>query len=92
MIAAWTVMICETIGNVTVSSDVPDLEIAGEAFMQSVPGWRARRQYPGHHCRPCHRPTPTTFAPNADVIAFSRNASRWSGCVCAFILFLDAAV
>ena len=38
MIAAWAVILAETIGNITASSDVSRLEISGQDFMERVQG------------------------------------------------------
>ncbi|GFZ47562.1 Purine permease [Saitozyma sp. JCM 24511] len=88
MVASWTVMVCETIGNVTASSDVSHLEIAGETFMQRVQGGVLADAISATIAGLATVPPLTTFSQNAGVIALTRNASRSSGYVCAFILFL----
>jgi xanthine/uracil permease len=88
MVASWTVMVCETIGNVTASSDVSHLEIAGETFMQRVQGGVLADAISATIAGLATVPPLTTFSQNAGVIALTCNASRSSGYVCAFILFL----
>ncbi|KAE8540316.1 hypothetical protein D1P53_003261 [Cryptococcus gattii VGV] len=88
MIAAWAVIIAETIGNVTASSDVSRLEISGEGFMSRVQGGMLADSIMATIAGLATVPPLTTFSQNSGVIALTRNASRSSGYMCAFILFL----
>jgi NCS2 family nucleobase:cation symporter-2 len=88
MIAAWTVIVAETIGNVTASADVSRMEISGETFMQRVQGGMLADALSATIAGLCTVPPLTTFSQNSGVIALTRNASLSSGYMCAFILFL----
>ncbi|WVQ80592.1 hypothetical protein IAT38_002697 [Cryptococcus sp. DSM 104549] len=88
MIAAWTIIVAETIGNVTASSDVSRLEITGDTFMTRVQGGMLADSVMATLAGLATVPPLTTFSQNSGVIALTRNASRASGYMCAFILFL----
>jgi NCS2 family nucleobase:cation symporter-2 len=88
MIAAWAVIVAETIGNVTASADVSRMEISGETFMQRVQGGMLADSISATLAGLATVPPLTTFSQNSGVIALTRNASRSSGYMCAVILFL----
>lgn len=88
MIAAWTIIVAETIGNVTASADVSRLPIEGESFMSRVQGGLLADAVTATLAGLATVPPLTTFSQNSGVIALTRNASRQSGYMCAAILFL----
>ncbi|TXT04320.1 hypothetical protein VHUM_04207 [Vanrija humicola] len=88
MLATWCVSVAETIGNITASSDVSRLEIAGEVFESRVQGGILADALSASIAGLATVPALTTFAQNAGVIALTRNASIQSGYMCAFFLFL----
>ncbi|WWC95859.1 hypothetical protein V866_002726 [Kwoniella sp. B9012] len=92
MLAAWTVIVAETIGNVTASSDVSRLEITGETFMTRVQGGMLADSVMATLAGLATVPPLTTFSQNSGVIALTRNASRSSGYMCAVILFLMGVI
>ncbi|ORY20996.1 permease family-domain-containing protein [Naematelia encephala] len=92
MIAAWAVIVAETIGNVTASSDVSRLEITGDTFMSRVQGGVLADAVVATVGGLATVPPLTTFSQNSGVIALTRNASRSSGYMCAFILFLMGVI
>ncbi|WRT67565.1 uncharacterized protein IL334_004537 [Kwoniella shivajii] len=92
MIAAWAVIVAETIGNVTASSDVSRLEITGETFMTRVQGGMLADSVMATLAGLATVPPLTTFSQNSGVIALTRNASRSSGYMCAVILFLMGVI
>jgi NCS2 family nucleobase:cation symporter-2 len=88
MIAAWAVIVAETIGNVTASSDVSRMEITGDAFMSRVQGGMLADAITATLAGLATVPPLTTFSQNSGVIALTRNASKSSGFMCAFLLFI----
>ncbi|WVQ72909.1 hypothetical protein IAR50_002471 [Cryptococcus sp. DSM 104548] len=88
MIAAWAVIVAETIGNVTASSDVSRLPITGGEFESRIQGGVLADAVMATLAGLATVPPLTTFSQNSGVIALTRNASRSSGYMCAFILFL----
>jgi uracil-xanthine permease len=88
MIAAWTIIVAETIGNVTASADVSREPISGETFMSRVQGGMLADAITATLAGLATVPPLTTFSQNSGVIALTRNASRSSGYMCAAILFL----
>lgn len=70
------------------SSDVSRLEISGEGFMSRVQGGMLADSIMATIAGLATVPPLTTFSQNSGVIALTRNASRSSGYMCAFILFL----
>ncbi|WVR06177.1 hypothetical protein IAU60_003207 [Kwoniella sp. DSM 27419] len=92
MIAAWAVIVAETIGNVTASSDVSRMEITGDTFMTRVQGGMLADSVMATLAGLATVPPLTTFSQNSGVIALTRNASRSSGYMCAAILFLMGIV
>ncbi|WVW84414.1 hypothetical protein I302_106448 [Kwoniella bestiolae CBS 10118] len=92
MLAAWAVIVAETIGNVTASSDVSRLEITGETFMTRVQGGMLADSVMATIAGLATVPPLTTFSQNSGVIALTRNASRSSGYMCAVILFLMGVI
>jgi NCS2 family nucleobase:cation symporter-2 len=92
MLAAWTVICAETIGNVTASCDVSQLPIEGEEFETRVQGGMLADSLSAT-LAPLAMISPlTTFSQNAGVIAITRNASRNAGYVCAAFLFIMGVV
>ncbi|PWN92596.1 putative purine permease [Acaromyces ingoldii] len=92
MLAAWTVICAETIGNVTASCDVSQLPIEGEEFETRVQGGMLADAISAM-LAPLATITPlTTFSQNAGVIALTRNANRNAAYVCAFFLLLMGIV
>lgn len=92
MLAAWTVICAETIGNVTASCDVSQLPIEGEEFESRVQGGMLADAISAT-IAPLAMISPlTTFSQNAGVIAITRNASRNAGYVCAGFLFIMGVV
>jgi uracil-xanthine permease len=87
MIAAWTIIVAETIGNVTASADVSREPISGDAFMSRVQGGMLADAITATLAGLATVPPLTTFSQNSGVIALTRNASRKSGYMCAVILF-----
>ncbi|WVQ96881.1 hypothetical protein IAU59_003988 [Kwoniella sp. CBS 9459] len=92
MIAAWAIIVAETIGNVTASSDVSRMEISGETFMTRVQGGMLADSVMATLAGLATVPPLTTFSQNSGVIALTRNASRSSGYMCAAILFLMGVI
>ena len=92
MIAAWAVIVAETIGNVTASSDVSRMEITGETFLTRIQGGVLADAVTATLAGLATVPPLTTFSQNAGVIALTRNASRSSGYMCAAILFLMGVI
>jgi NCS2 family nucleobase:cation symporter-2 len=87
MIAAWTIIVAETIGNVTASADVSREPISGDTFMSRVQGGMLADAITATLAGLATVPPLTTFSQNSGVIALTRNASRTSGYMCAVILF-----
>jgi len=88
MIAAWTIIVAETIGNVTASADVSREPISGDTFMSRVQGGMLADAITATLAGLATVPPLTTFSQNSGVIALTRNASRSSGYMCAVILFI----
>ena len=92
MIAAWTIIVAETIGNVTASADVSREPISGDHFMSRVQGGMLADAITATLAGLATVPPLTTFSQNSGVIALTRNASRVSGYMCAFLLFLMGVI
>lgn len=92
MLASWCIIVAETIGNVTASADVSKLDITDDSFMTRVQGGMLADALSATLAGLATVPPLTTFAQNSGVIALTRNASRQSGYMCAFILFLMGVI
>lgn len=88
MMAAWSVIVAESVGTITASGQCSDLDIAAPEFMQRVQGGMLADAISATLANLFTVPPLTTFPQNAAVIALTRNASRQSGYCCAFMLFL----
>ncbi|PWN47245.1 putative purine permease [Violaceomyces palustris] len=92
MLAAWTVITAETIGNVTASCDVSRIPIEGEEFETRVQGGMLADSLSASLAGLAMVPPLTTFSQNSGVIALTRNASRQAGFLCAGFLFLMGVI
>ncbi|KAK8858399.1 hypothetical protein IAR55_002626 [Kwoniella newhampshirensis] len=92
MIAAWTIIVAESVANITASSDVSRLPISGAEFTTRVQGGMLADSVMATLAGLATTPPLTTFSQNSGVIALTRNASRSSGYMCAFILFLMGVI
>lgn len=92
MLAAWCVIVAESIGNVTASCDVSRLDITGEKFMTRVQGGMLADAISATLAGLATVPPLTTFSQNSGVIALTRNACRISGYMCAFFLLIMGVI
>lgn len=92
MIAAWVVIVAETIGNVTASCDVSRIPIEGSDFEARVQGGMLADGISASLAGLAMVPPLTTFSQNSGVIALTRNASRQAGFICAAFLFLMGVI
>lgn len=92
MMAAWSVIVAESVGTITASGQCSDLDIASPEFMTRVQGGMLADAISGTLANLFTSPPLTTFPQNAAVIALTRNASRQSGYCCAFILFMMGVI
>lgn len=92
MLASWAVIVAESIGNITASAQVSNLSMEGDDFMSRVQGGMLADAISATLANLCTITPLTTFAQNSAVIALTRNASRQSGYMCAFILFVMGVV
>jgi NCS2 family nucleobase:cation symporter-2 len=92
MLASWCIIVAETIGNVTASCDVSHLDITDESFMSRIQGGMLADSLSATLAGLATVPPLTTFAQNSGVIALTRNASRQSGYMCAFLLLIMGIV
>lgn len=88
MLAAWSVIVAESIGNITASGQCSGLDLDSPEFMTRVQGGMLADAVSATLANLFTVPPLTTFAQNAAVIALTRNASRQSGYMCAALLFL----
>lgn len=88
MLAAWVIIVAESIGNITASADVSRVPVAGDAFMSRVQGGMLADAISATLAGLMTTPPLTTFAQNSAVIALTRNASLQSGYMCAAFLFI----
>lgn len=88
MMAAWSVIVAESIGTITASGQCSDLDINSPEFMTRVQGGMLADAISATLANLFTVPPLTTFPQNAAVIALTRNASRQSGYFCAFLLFI----
>ncbi|CAK9785486.1 nucleoside transporter [Cutaneotrichosporon oleaginosum] len=92
MLASWAVIVAESIGNITASAQASNLDIETDDFMTRVQGGMLADAVSATLANLCTITPLTTFAQNSAVIALTRNASRQSGYMCAFLLFVMGVV
>lgn len=90
-IAAYFVIISETIGNITATCDVSRLPIEGSEFSSRIQGGLLADTLFACIAGLATVP-PLTTSQNIGVVALSRNASRQSGYACALFLFLMGVI
>ncbi|KAK4698600.1 uric acid-xanthine permease, partial [Phenoliferia sp. Uapishka_3] len=91
-IAAYLVIISETIGNITATCDVSRIPIEGADFSSRIQGGLLADTLFAAVAGLATVPPLTTFSQNIGVVALTRNASRQSGYACAFFLFLMGVI
>lgn len=92
LLAAYIVIIAETVGNVTASCDASRLPMDGIEFESRIQGGMLADSLSATLAGLAMVPPLTTFSQNSGVIALTRNASRSAGYVCAAILFLMGVI
>ncbi|KAM0747519.1 Xanthine/uracil permease [Meredithblackwellia eburnea MCA 4105] len=91
-LAAYFVIISETIGNITATTDVSGLPIDGNDFSSRLQGGLIADTVVAALSGLVTVPPLTTFSQNISVVALTRNASRISGYTCAMFLFLMGVI
>ncbi|KAJ1033839.1 hypothetical protein NDA16_000047 [Ustilago loliicola] len=92
LLAAYIVIVAETVGNVTASCDASRLPMDGGEFESRVQGGMLADSISATLAGLAMVPPLTTFSQNSGVISLTRNASRTAGFVCAGILFLMGVI
>ncbi|TKY89833.1 hypothetical protein EX895_001130 [Sporisorium graminicola] len=92
LLAAYVVIVAETVGNVTASCDASRLPMDGVEFESRIQGGMLADSLSATLAGLAMVPPLTTFSQNSGVISLTRNASRTAGFVCAAILFLMGVI
>ncbi|KAJ9473856.1 Purine permease [Pseudozyma hubeiensis] len=92
LLAAYVVIVAETVGNVTASCDASRLPMDGTEFESRIQGGMLADSISATLAGVAMVPPLTTFSQNSGVISLTRNASRTAGFVCAGILFLMGVI
>ncbi|EST06880.1 Xanthine/uracil/vitamin C permease [Kalmanozyma brasiliensis GHG001] len=92
LLAAYIVIVAETVGNVTASCDASRLPMDGTEFESRIQGGMLADSISATLAGLAMVPPLTTFSQNSGVISLTRNASRTAGFVCAAILFLMGVI
>ncbi|ORY73114.1 Xanthine/uracil/vitamin C permease [Leucosporidium creatinivorum] len=87
-IAAYLVIVSETVGNISATAEASALPIDGPDFSSRVQGGLLADTAFACIAGLATVPPLTTFSQNIGVVALTRNASRQSGYVCAFFLLI----
>ncbi|GAK65995.1 nucleoside transporter [Moesziomyces antarcticus] len=92
LLAAYVVIVAETVGNVTASCDASRLPMDGTEFESRIQGGMLADSISATLAGLAMVPPLTTFSQNSGVISLTRNASRTAGYICAAMLFLAGIV